>query len=333
MQSQSRRFGSRGFTLVELLVVVSIIALLLALLLPSLHKARKQAKALLCKTRLRALSTGAFTYVTEWGVYPPSLTNFAESDNPTYQAKRWQGGVDWLGIGDQGGAFQEGIPTDPQTGNPKGFTAAPRFGALWPYVRDHKCYVCPEDKPGEPDAISLAGGGGNGKFSFTIFSNLGLYAPERIPPGKRKISGGSRGGAKYRQLKRPPAAKTPIFVEEHPLGINDRSSQGHMEGNFNYDTDKVVSRHVAYTTRWGIRPGDNKPTKFEQGSTHIGFGDGHVEGVKVNYGFTVRDVSPTGAGGLGYEGIPWTASGLMWHYGINDKRVIDAATGLEKDLE
>ena len=56
---------SHGFTLIELLVVVAIIAVLVAMLLPALGQARKQAKLTQCGSQLRQIGTAALMYAQE----------------------------------------------------------------------------------------------------------------------------------------------------------------------------------------------------------------------------------------------------------------------------
>ncbi|MFH1716338.1 MAG: prepilin-type N-terminal cleavage/methylation domain-containing protein [Planctomycetota bacterium] len=56
--------GKKAFTLIELLVVIAIIALLLAILMPSLRRARDQAKGVTCRNNLRQIGL-AFTLYTE----------------------------------------------------------------------------------------------------------------------------------------------------------------------------------------------------------------------------------------------------------------------------
>jgi prepilin-type N-terminal cleavage/methylation domain-containing protein/prepilin-type processing-associated H-X9-DG protein len=56
---------NRGFTLIELLVVVAIIALLLSILLPTLGRAREQAKRAKCASRLKNVVTAMYMYGSE----------------------------------------------------------------------------------------------------------------------------------------------------------------------------------------------------------------------------------------------------------------------------
>ena len=70
---RSRR--QQGFTLVELLVVLAVITLLIALLLPTLARAREAGKRIVCASNQRQVMVASASFATDWMNYPPPVGN------------------------------------------------------------------------------------------------------------------------------------------------------------------------------------------------------------------------------------------------------------------
>lgn len=81
-KSQSSKKGiSKVFTLIELLVVIGIIAILAAMLLPALNKAREKAKTIKCSSNQKQIANMVIFYL---------------DDNDSYYPAPWSGAENWL---------------------------------------------------------------------------------------------------------------------------------------------------------------------------------------------------------------------------------------------
>ncbi len=88
----------RAFTLIELLIVVSIIVALIGILLPALGASRHTAQRVICGSNLRQMTTALLTY----------LGDNRDSMFPACEAIAGQGDLWWFGFEAQGGPAAEG---------------------------------------------------------------------------------------------------------------------------------------------------------------------------------------------------------------------------------
>lgn len=118
----------RGFTLVELSLVIVVLAVQFAVLMPMVTKSKEDANKSTCQNNLKACANAYLMYITDWdGTLPSSGVANSNPDNAAV--------VKFL--------TAKGDPYPPETYG---------TGTTWPqilsfYLRDKSCIYCPSDTP------------------------------------------------------------------------------------------------------------------------------------------------------------------------------------------
>ncbi len=152
----------RAFTLIEVLVVVAIIALLVAVLLPSLAAARHQAASVVCRTRLRELYNGHLFYSQEYKQFFPQYEWWLWDCHPT----SWNPGESL--------AWYTGGHVYDKSGGTWWADSSRwvEYGHIYKYVKDKEVYFCPRDRKRRMGVAIGAGGPNCGSKPITSYTRL-----------------------------------------------------------------------------------------------------------------------------------------------------------------
>ena len=265
------RTTSAGFTLVELLVVIGIIAVLISILLPALSKARESAIAVQCMSNLRQFAVADQMYVNRYSWHMPGWWPSATSPNAYNAYNRY-----WAGIPE----FRKAL-------------AMPILDPSWPYV----CFVtkkwyCPNAvralTPATPDPNDRTN-----QFYFPMHYSYGMnvqgvdipehaantdvWDPRAVQASQSTPWSKRFHGFKPSRVKRPAeklhfADAMYMVINVYGVGPNTGSYPGWHRLKSNYD----LTGEVTYANTNGINTQRTIAWRHKKGANVVFF-DGHGE--------------------------------------------------------
>jgi prepilin-type N-terminal cleavage/methylation domain-containing protein/prepilin-type processing-associated H-X9-DG protein len=239
---------NRAFTLIELLVVIAIIAILAALLIPALSRAKQKAQGVYCLNNTKQLMLAALLYAGDTDDrLPPNGDDDAD-------------GTFWVA----------GNMTSPYDVTNTVFLTDPKYAVLAPYVhRATGLYKCPGD-------LKLAFTGGRAAQrvrSYSMSAAVGTIAGASNPGFNGMpvfgiwLNGGNnrpnqpwRTYGKFSQITKPTPSDLWVFVDEDGYSIDDAS----------FDVSMAVSPTTMLS--W--------PGTYHNFGASFAFADGHSESHK-----------------------------------------------------
>jgi len=264
MPTFANRRHLAGFTLIELLVVIAIIAILAALLLPSLSKARDRAQAISCLNNTRQLGLA-------WQLYTDDHAGFLPY-NLWMNASSPRTNINWVN-----NVMTWGVP-DPDNTNTTTITDA----SLGPYIGGQTAiFHCPSDH-----ALSAAQSEAGWSARIRSYSMNAMVGNV----GTLFVNGVNTKNPGYKQFLNttqiPRPAEIFVFLDEHPDSIDD--------GYF-LDKDAVAVNGPNNAVSTAADEWTDLPASFHNQSAAFSFADGHASLHHWSKSSTIRPSAPYAA--------------------------------------